>query len=114
MLISTFLAQAETDHLQKVRNRLRRRALYARLLKAACWLAVVILFGIGFSIFGWTAANIPAPINDPDFPLSPFIWTGAMVVVCIGSGVTTIYATFAFLDELLLPSNDARRITRRS
>lgn len=84
-----------------------------RIIMASIYAALVVVFIIGFATFGWTAANIAAPVNDPNFPLPSWWWTACMVIIALMQMACAIAFTLKTLDELFYPKNDNRRIFHR-
>jgi TRAP-type C4-dicarboxylate transport system permease small subunit len=115
MMIADFLK--ERDAVWRIRNRLIfRRVLkdYAiHTAKVLAGLAFVLFMGFGFCITGWTAANMPAPVSDPNFPLPSWVWTYSLGYIAFMCLVLMIYALFATLDNAFYRPDDTRRILKR-
>jgi uncharacterized membrane protein len=88
-----------------------RRDIIRRCVKAALYGLISFVNGFGFSLFAWTAANIEAPVNDPNFPLPEATFTYSMAAVAVICLVLCIVFLFYALDEIL-PTGDSRRITK--
>lgn len=80
-----------------------------RLLKFLGWTCWVLVTGFAFATFGWTAANVPAPVNNPDFPFPSEVWTYSMGAIALIMLIVCIYGLFRALDETL-PEGDPCRI----
>lgn len=70
------------------------------------WALFTLVMGFGFCIFGWTAANIPAPETSPNFPFPSWVWTACMTVVSVSCLVSACYGVLAFCDAFLKPEAD--------
>lgn len=85
-----------------------------RIVNACIALTFTFVFGFGFCLFAWTAANIPPPITDANFPLPGWWWTASMAIVALTCFVSAAFCIFAALDELHSDSNDPRRLVRKA
>lgn len=80
-----------------------------RALKLLGWALWVLVTGFSSTIFAWSAANIPAPETNANFPFPGSVWTYLMAIVATIMLIVCIYGLFRMLDETL-PEGDPCRI----
>jgi hypothetical protein len=85
----------------------RQNEMLVRLVRFTCFALITVILGTMFSIFGWTAANVPIPARAG---IPQWLWTGTFAISAIGCMIGAGYSTFAMLDEIFLPKGDTRRI----
>src|SRR4051812_22218876 len=103
MHIDDFLARQAANYNRQ--QRLKRADRKARLISAIFYAVMIVLSAISFATFGWTAANIPGPALDPNFPFPAWVWTYSMWAVAIGMLAGGAFCTVAMLDELAYPKH---------
>lgn len=98
---STFLNQCKRAH---------RNAIITRVVMFFIYSALTIVCMLSFATFGWTAANMDAPITEG---LAPAVWTASMAIVEVICLIACLYFTTKALDELFFAPNDIRRMLRK-
>lgn len=97
------------DFLEREARKAKRAAFADRFFHAFMCLAAILLFGFGFTVFGYAAVSIPQDAGLGENTQTFMVYTMtflAIVNICISG-----YFMFRFLDECFLSKDDTRRIT---
>ena len=102
-------AQDYLDRQNKIQKIEAARDRAFRTFRGCVFLFLMLAFGMGFCVFGWTGVNITPPASS-DIPL--WLWNGTFAVTTIGCLGMSGYCLFEALDDLFFSKNDPRRILR--